>query len=154
MARRIEKHGPYGSNCRTNWCLEINQCEGIVEVIISCGYIVDGIGFVIADSCGRTTTQWFGGRGGNCCRIRLGCNEYITKISGTYGVYSYCNRCVIASLKIHSNCCPGGYGPYGQGRCCCNVCRFSTSVYPCGAIVGFHGRCGQYLESIGPCVRR
>ncbi|XP_010675832.1 mannose/glucose-specific lectin [Beta vulgaris subsp. vulgaris] len=150
----VERHGPYGSSCQPNWCLQLNRCERIVEVIISCGFIVDGIGFVISDPCGNRYTKWFGGRGGNGCTTRLRCNEYITKISGTYGNYSYCCYRVIASLKIHTNCCPSGYGPFGQGRSCNNVCGFSTSAQPCGSIVGFFGKSGQYLESIGTCVRR
>ncbi|WP_408611270.1 jacalin-like lectin [Flavobacterium odoriferum] len=97
----------------------------------------------------------FGGSCGNESRIKLQCGEYITQISGTYGNYKYQgNQCVIATMKIHTNLCPSGYGPYGQGCGVESVKCFSSPLPAGGPIVGFLGRHNNYLESIGIFVKK
>ncbi|KAL2944884.1 Mannose/glucose-specific lectin [Bienertia sinuspersici] len=134
----VLKHGPYGSQCAENFCLVLEDNESVKEVIIRHGFIVDAIGFVIAKPCGNT------------------CGEYVTQISGTYGNYKYqCNQTTIATIKIHTNLCPSGYGPYGQGCGVENVKCFST---PCSnnnsPVTGYFGRHNNYLESIGVFVKK
>lgn len=150
---KIHKQRVNGSQCKPNWCLQLNGCERIVEVIISHENVVNRIGFVIADAYGRTTTTSFGGGSGITSRIKLKNNEYITNISGMYGVYEYCGYDVITSLMIHTSSSPRGYGPYGEANFCTGVRGFSTQARR-GSIVGFHGRCSQHLESIGLFVIR
>ncbi|MCU4190292.1 hypothetical protein M9Q43_14095, partial [Flavobacterium sp. HXWNR29] len=143
----VAKHGPYGSQCPENFCLVLEGSESIKEVIIRHGFIVDAIGFVVAKPCGNTVTKMFGGHCGNESRITLRCGEYITQISGTYGNYKYqCNQSLIASIKIHTNLCPAGYGPYGQGCGVENVRCFSSPCPTDGPITGFFGRHNNYLE--------
>ncbi|KMS95129.1 hypothetical protein BVRB_012050 isoform B [Beta vulgaris subsp. vulgaris] len=62
-------YGPYGSSKETNWSVELGRCEYIKEVLVNHGWIVDGIGFVIADASGLPCpAKWFGGRGGDASR--------------------------------------------------------------------------------------
>ncbi|KAL2944885.1 Mannose/glucose-specific lectin, partial [Bienertia sinuspersici] len=137
----IVQYGPYGSQCPENYSMKLEENETIKEVIIRHGFIVDAIGFVVAKPCGNTVTKM--------------CGEYITQISGTYGNYKWHNnQCVIATIKIHTNFCPSGYGPYGQGRDVCDVHCFSSPLPTDGPIVGFFGRHNNYLESIGIFVKK
>lgn len=66
-----DRHGPYGCNNSPNWRLVLESTDIIKEVIIYHGYIVDAIGFVVADNHGRTTTQVFGGNGGNHSKVNF-----------------------------------------------------------------------------------
>lgn len=61
--------GPYGSRNATNWDVVVNASESIKEVIIRHGYVVDGIGFVVADKNGNTATKFYGGNGGNATNV-------------------------------------------------------------------------------------
>lgn len=73
-------------------------------------------------------------------------NEYLTSIDGYYGSLNYMGPIFIRSLSFETN--KKIYGPYGveQGT------YFSLPVT--GAkIVGFHGRYGWYLDSIGVHLR-
>ena len=150
----VAKYGPYGSQLPENYCMVLQECEQIKEVIIRHGFIVDALGFVISKPCGRTETKMFGGKCGNESRIVLKCGEFITQISGTYGNYKYQkNECLIGTLKIHTNLCPSGYGPYGQGNGIDCPRNFSSPLPTKGPIVGFFGRHNNYLESTGICVK-
>ncbi|CAO2835851.1 unnamed protein product [Amaranthus hypochondriacus] len=154
MNQIIEKYGPYGSQCATNWSIMLEECESIKEVIIRHANIVDGIGFVILDAGGCNTIKNVGGLGGKVSKIVLKHNEYITQISGTHGEHKgsgYERR--ITSLRIHTNLCPVGYGPYGLAKNVQNVCSFSTPLCA-DPIVGFFGRHGKFLDSIGIFVKK
>ncbi|XP_048498469.1 uncharacterized protein LOC104891772 isoform X2 [Beta vulgaris subsp. vulgaris] len=148
-----DRHGPYGCNNSPNWRLVLESTDIIKEVIIYHGYIVDAIGFVVADNHGRTTTQVFGGNGGNHSKITLRSGEYITQVSGNYGIYSYTNSYVIGSLTIRTNL--GAYGPYGLTKAMLSATSFSSPVILHFPIVEFFGRQdGVYLQSIGFSVRK
>ncbi|XP_057529508.1 mannose/glucose-specific lectin-like [Amaranthus tricolor] len=153
--QEIVKYGPYGSKLCENFSLKLEGCERIKEVIIRHGFIVDAIGFVIEKPCGGSFTKMFGGNLGRESRIQLKCGEFITQISGTYGNYkNQHNECLIATLKIHTNLNPCGYGPYGEGRDVSNVCNFASPCPPEGPVVGFFGRHNNYLESLGMFVKK
>lgn len=145
----LKKSGPFGRDCPPDWNFVLSPCETIKQVIVHGGFIVDGIDFVIADECGKVTPETFGGQGGNRYEITLKPDEFITHISGTYGVYSYSAQLQIATIKIHTNCCPNGYGPYGKGMSVSKVCSFSSTKQQGGRLVGFFGSGGKYLDSIG-----
>ncbi|KMT11899.1 hypothetical protein BVRB_5g098660 [Beta vulgaris subsp. vulgaris] len=150
----VAKYGPYGSQLPQNYCMVLKEGEHIKEVIIRHGYIVDALGFVISKPCQDTYTKMFGGNSGDESRIVLKCGEFITQISGTYGNYKYKdNECLIGTLKIHTNLCPSGYGPYGKDCGVENVRCFSSPLPTKGPIVGFFGRHDNYLESTGICVK-
>lgn len=76
-------------------------------------------------------------------QVKLGHpQEILTSVSGYYGSLSSGSPAIIRSLTFESN--QAKYGPFGfeQGT------RFSIPVSG-GKIVGFHGRSGWYLDSIG-----
>lgn len=69
-------------------------------------------------------------------------NEILTKIHGYYGSFNHLGPNLVRSLSFESN--KKTYGPFGveQGT------YFSVPLT--GAkIVGFHGRCGWYVDAIG-----
>ncbi|OVA08713.1 Mannose-binding lectin [Macleaya cordata] len=68
--------------------------------------------------------------------------EILTHISGYYGTLMYMGPTVIKSLTFHTT--KRSYGPYGdeQGT------PFSSNL-KAGKIVGFHGRRGYFVDSIG-----
>ncbi|XP_057540484.1 uncharacterized protein LOC130818353 [Amaranthus tricolor] len=141
--------GPYGSRNATNWSMVLDANESIKEVIIRHGYIVDGIGFVVADKNGNTTTKLYGGQGGSATNLTLKPNEYITLLSGIHA--KYYNNPAIASLKIHTNISPSGYGPYGLAKNVSEPFNFLTPFLPEDhRIVEFFGReDGPNLQSLG-----
>ncbi|KAK9684255.1 hypothetical protein RND81_10G197000 [Saponaria officinalis] len=141
-----QEFGPYGTQSAKNYSTTFGPDESIKEIIVRHGFIVDAIGFVVANKTGTiTTTKLFGGNSGNETRISLQSNEYITQISGTYGKYAYSSSDYnVATLSIHTNM--KQYGPYGRGELVQNPRNFTS---PTGPVVGFCGRHSNYLESIG-----
>ncbi|XP_021724153.1 horcolin-like [Chenopodium quinoa] len=153
----VEQYGPYGSQLPENYSFQLQEGETFKEVIVRHGFIVDAIGFVVAKPCGvtYTFTKMFGGNGGCETRIVLQHGEKITRISGTYGNYKYQNNeCVIATMKIHTNLRPTGYGPFGEGKGIQCPQEFSSPMLLDGPIVGVFGRHNNYLESVGIFVKK
>lgn len=76
-------------------------------------------------------------------------------MSGTYGNYKdQKDQCLVATLKIHTNLNPNGYGPYGQGKDVPNPQKFSSPMLIDGPMVGVFGRHNNYLESVGVLIRK
>ncbi|KMT12794.1 hypothetical protein BVRB_4g088880 [Beta vulgaris subsp. vulgaris] len=144
-----EVNGPYGSQLPQNYDMQLEDGECVREVIIRHGFVVDAIGFLIAKLGGGTTTKIFGGDGGEESKIVLKDGEYLTRFSGKHGCDKDSKQCMVAMLKIHTNICPTGYGPYGLGREIDNLLDFSSPLPPEGPIVGIFGRYNNYLESLG-----
>ncbi|CAO2818333.1 unnamed protein product [Amaranthus hypochondriacus] len=147
-----EKYGAYGSSLESDWSYEVGVCESIKEIVIRYGWIVDGIGFAKLDALGATSsTQYFGGFGGDFKRIILKRNEYITRISGKHGNYTHhsATEPLVASLTIHTNLRPTGYGPFGSATSCSNVTHFSSPFQLTDNLVKLFGRATYYLLSIG-----
>uniref|UniRef100_A0A803LXY1 Jacalin-type lectin domain-containing protein n=1 Tax=Chenopodium quinoa TaxID=63459 RepID=A0A803LXY1_CHEQI len=120
------------------WSFQLKDDQVITKIMINHGYIVDGIGFEIMGLCGKTI-EWFTGPGGSLSEL--------THISGTYGMYL--EEICITAMRIHTNLCPEGYGPYGEAKDADDVTPFSTPLPLDGSIVGFLGSNGEYLNSIG-----
>lgn len=59
------------------------------------------------------------------------------EVSGTYGAYN--SNVVVMSLRVATNL--RAYGPFGRAE--------STSFTASGRVVGFFGRSGELLDSIG-----
>ncbi|CAO2835858.1 unnamed protein product [Amaranthus hypochondriacus] len=154
MDQAIESHGPYGSILRENYRVLLGAGEHITEITIRYGHIVDAIEFVIAKRDGRITNEKFGDGGGKKSKIVLQDGEYITRISGKYGYDRGRNKEEIASLKIHTNLCMEGYGPYGQGLDVETAYEFSSPILINKRIIGFFGRHNNVLESIGVLLQK
>ncbi|XP_031401926.1 jacalin-related lectin 4-like [Punica granatum] len=71
-------------------------------------------------------------------------DEYLTSISGC----SNTNLCIIQSLSIHSN--RRKYGPFGDENG--NPFSFHDKQIKDGKILGFFGKCGSYVNSIGAYI--
>ena len=65
---QLKKCGPWGSQGSTNWSFNFNPSKPIREVIFRTGFIVDGIGFVLADNSGET--RYFGGQEGSPSKVK------------------------------------------------------------------------------------
>jgi len=68
--------------------------------------------------------------------------EVLTHVSGTCGSLMYMGPAVIRSLTFHTT--KKLYGPFGDAH----GTRFTTNLRE-GKVVGFHGRSGLFLDSLG-----
>ncbi|XP_057529511.1 horcolin-like [Amaranthus tricolor] len=151
----IEQYGPYGSQLPENYRFQLAEGEKFCQVTVRHGYIVDAIGFKVAKPDGSTYSVSFGGNGGQESKIDFVDGEYLIGVSGTYGNYQdQKDQCLIATLKIHTNLNPNGYGPYGQGKDVTNVQKFNSPMLIDGPMVGVFGRHNNYLESLGVLIRK
>ncbi|XP_056689584.1 mannose/glucose-specific lectin [Spinacia oleracea] len=151
----IEYYGPYGSNLSENYRMQLVNGERFKEVTVRHGDVVDALRFVVAKPDGTTNTYQFGGNTGAVSKIALKDGEYLTKISGTSGNYQYqSGKVMIATVKIHTNLNPNGYGPFGTGRFVVRVENFSSPEKNNLPIVGFMGRNGTYVESVGIMISK
>lgn len=74
--------------------------------------------------------------------------EYLRGIKGTYGNYG--GKLVVKSLSFITNG-KNIYGPFGKEA---GGTPFSFVMKEGGAIVGFHGRCGSYLDAVGVYLQK
>ncbi|KNA14922.1 hypothetical protein SOVF_102940 [Spinacia oleracea] len=153
----IEIYGPYGSQLPENYRMQLQDGERFKEVIVRYGSIVDSLGLVVAKRDGTTATFQFGGPGFYEGKVVLKDGEYLTRISGTFGnssKYLPDNGVLIATMTIHTNLNPNGYGPFGKGIDVENVEKYSSPTLTDGPIVGFLGRKGKFLESVGVMIQK
>ncbi|KAK0575429.1 hypothetical protein LWI29_000368 [Acer saccharum] len=140
---KIEPRGGEGGNKK--WSFRPNG--GITEIKIGYAAVIDSISFKSIDENGMiTSSEKFGGNVWKNEEIILfnWPKEYLMKISGTQRTYAnvYC----IESLCFHTNL--NKYGPFGPS----NATSFELCMKD-GVIVGFHGRCGIYIDAIGVYVK-
>ncbi|XP_019198333.1 PREDICTED: jacalin-related lectin 19-like [Ipomoea nil] len=144
VKRRIEI-GPWGGHGGSAW--DDGSHDGIREISLVYGRCIDSIR-VVYDRNGRPfTAEKQGGNGGDKTgEVKLQFpEEYLTSISGYYGPQR--GSLVIRSLTFKSN--QRTFGPFGleEGT------PFSLPMEG-GKIVGFKGRSGWYVDSIGCYIAR
>lgn len=134
--------GPWGGQGGHKWDDGVYSTVRQVEVAHGAG--IDSIK-VQYDRNG--TPEWeekHGGTGGaKVDTIRLDYpDEFLTSFHGTYGSLQEWGAIFVRSLTFRSN--KRTYGPYGieEGT-------FFSFPITQGKIVGFHGKCGWYLDAIG-----
>ncbi|KAM7473130.1 hypothetical protein LguiB_020373 [Lonicera macranthoides] len=138
----IISFGPWGGLGGDHWSYRASR--GITEIVLHVQGNIKSISF--KDASGMVSGT-FGGRGndpedrGEEKKIGIQWpSEYLKSISGTYG--SYEGQLVITSLSLITNLTT--YGPFGTA---------SSEVFSIpianSAVVGFHGRCGYYLDALG-----
>ncbi|XP_059648680.1 jacalin-related lectin 3-like isoform X2 [Cornus florida] len=137
--------GPYGSREPGNQWNDGTYSTVREVIIYSAGSEIGSIQ-VVYDKRGRPVS---GNKHGFCSqqsyRVKLNYpTEYLVSISGY--CESYLNTCVVKSLTLHSNI--KQYGPYGKEE----GSRFMTPLNA-GKIVGFFGRVGERLDSIGVYIK-
>jgi len=133
--------GPWGGLGGDPWDDGINS--GVRQIIISHGAAIYSKQFEYDLRGSLVWSEKHGTSGGSSKTDQVKLNypeEVLTSISGCYGALGA--SVVIRSLTFESNC--SKYGPFGteQGT------SFSLPVFT-GKIVGFHGRSGTCLHSIG-----
>ncbi|XP_059279118.1 agglutinin-like [Lycium ferocissimum] len=121
----------------------------IKEILIGHGDIIDSIMFRTVNEQGTIDSPRFGGSGGRKVKVIIEAAplEYLTGIKGTFGNYG--GHLVIRSLNFITNA--KKYGPFGTES---GGNPFSLVMKEGGAIVGFHGRAGVYLDAIGVYLQK
>ncbi|XP_059638109.1 jacalin-related lectin 3-like, partial [Cornus florida] len=133
--------GPFGGQRGDQW--DDGKYSTVRQLIISYGSVIDSVQIEYDDN-GKSKRSVKHGKSESGTKIKVQLdypNEYLISISGYLTEDS--NKAVIRSLTIQSN--KKKYGPYGveKGK------QFATPPSTKGKIVGFHGRSGLYLDSIG-----
>ncbi|XP_028792466.1 mannose/glucose-specific lectin-like [Neltuma alba] len=145
--RDIEENisiGPWGGPGGNPWSYTAN--EAINQIIIHVGLNIKSISF--RDTCGRFSAT-FGGDNPHdtgekqIVHIKWPC-EHLISISGTYG--NFASLTTITSLSFTTNLAT--YGPFGTT----SGTSFAIPINN-NTIIGFHGRAGGYLDSIGILVK-
>uniref|UniRef100_A0A3Q7I7H5 Jacalin-type lectin domain-containing protein n=1 Tax=Solanum lycopersicum TaxID=4081 RepID=A0A3Q7I7H5_SOLLC len=122
--------------------------KGVVkQIVVRHGLIIDAIMFKSIEENGvMKSSKTFGGSGGKLTEINIDSpSEYLTGLSGTYGLYG--PYLIIKSIKVHTNL--SHHGPMGS------VIETDTNfsfIMQGGVIVGFHGFSGLFLDAIGVYV--
>lgn len=145
MERNEKSHvsaGPWGGECGTRW--DDGVFCSVRQMVISHGAVVDAVQIEYDTRGCAVWSEKHGGVGGvKTDRVKLDHpEEYLVSISGHYGQISEYGPAVVRSLVLESN--KRRYGPFGFKR----GTHFSLSLTG-GKIVGFHGRSGHHLDSIG-----
>ncbi|CAH1448758.1 unnamed protein product [Lactuca virosa] len=113
----------------------------LIGISVRSGVVLDSISFTYKNQEGTQTTRPFGGTGGAPYETETFSNdEFVIGISGRVG--SLNDLTVITSLSIQTNVIT--YGPYGTNP----GVDFSIGVNE-GKFLGFYGRCGAYIDSLG-----
>ncbi|XP_075090084.1 mannose/glucose-specific lectin-like isoform X2 [Nicotiana tabacum] len=138
---------PWGGIGGSEWYYKLKS--PIKEILIADGDCIESIIFWTVTEQGTTIdSPKFGGDGGRRDKVVIEATplEYLTCIKGTFG---YCGSySVIKSLCFITNA--KNYGPFGSQA----GTPFSLVMKEGGAIVGFHGRCGAYLDAIGVYLQK
>ncbi|KAF8410537.1 hypothetical protein HHK36_003068 [Tetracentron sinense] len=134
--------GPWGGQDGIPW--DDGTYSTVRQLVITYSAGIDSIQIEYDKKGNSVWSERHGGNGGvRTDRIKLDYpNEFFISISGYYGSDTVWGPVFVRSLTFQSN--KQTYGPFGaqQGT------QFSLPMSR-GKIVGFHGRCSWYLDSIG-----
>ncbi|XP_020257669.1 jacalin-related lectin 3 isoform X1 [Asparagus officinalis] len=134
--------GPWGGDGGKPW--DDGVYTGIRQIYITIGDFINSIQLEY-DRGGQSVWSTRHGSGGEkTIRIKFDYpNEVLNCISGYISsIASDGNHSVVKSLTFHTT--RGKYGPFGE-----ELGTYFTSMTTQGKVVGFHGRCGLYLDAIG-----
>ncbi|KAJ4962383.1 hypothetical protein NE237_022322 [Protea cynaroides] len=134
--------GPWGGQDGIQW--DDGVCSGVRQLVINHAAGIDSIQIEYDLKGSSVWSDKHGGLGGiTTDQVKLDYpDEYLTSIQGYYGSINEWGTTIVRSLTFESNM--KTYGPFGvqQGK------HFSFPMS--GAkIVGFHGKAGWYIDSIG-----
>jgi hypothetical protein len=133
--------GPWGGHGGSQW--DDGTYQGVKQIVIVYAQAIDSIRFEYKGLLRSVWSERHGGNGGDKTeRIQLNYpDEFVTCISGHFGPISH-GPTIIRSLTIETNL--RKFGPYGVEKG--TYFSFPTNG---GKIIGFHGKSGWYLDSIG-----
>ncbi|MCP8971409.1 jacalin family lectin, partial [Ectobacillus sp. SYSU M60031] len=137
MTTQLVKIGTWGGNGGGRVDLSVLP-RSLKSVTIRSGAAIDAIAFTYIGTDGKEhlAGPW-GGGGGNPTTITLGSQEFVKGISGTF-------TNVVTNLKIVTNVTTYNFGQGGGTA-------FSLPLQS-GSVVGFFGRAGALVDSIGVYV--
>uniref|UniRef100_A0A0D9XSA0 Jacalin-type lectin domain-containing protein n=1 Tax=Leersia perrieri TaxID=77586 RepID=A0A0D9XSA0_9ORYZ len=137
-----ERVGPWGGEGRSNHDIKVAPMH-LKSIKVSCGQVVDAIGFSYLDKKGKQhTTPLWGDYGGTVYTVNFAPSEFLKEVSGTFGpFFSFPN--VVTSVELITN--ERSYGPFGNTK----GTAFRARAKENGNIVGFFGSSTVYLDSIG-----
>ncbi|TXG56070.1 hypothetical protein EZV62_017383 [Acer yangbiense] len=139
------KLGTWGSEGGFHWDFNLGSDAVIIEILIGHGDVVDWVAFKVFNADGRTVSSGrHGGSGGKTEKITMVPGEILTSISGT--TTEYFTNVIVESLTFHTT--ERVYGPYGLT----NGSPFNIPMEN-GEIVGFYGKAGDFVDSIGIYVK-
>ncbi|XP_027333047.1 jacalin-related lectin 3 [Abrus precatorius] len=134
--------GPWGGNGGSSW--DDGIYSGVRQLVIVHAAGIDSIQIEYDKKGNSIWSEKHGGKGGNKTdKVKLDYpDEFLTSIHGYYGSLNQWGPNLVRSLSFVTN--KKTYGPFGveQGT------HFSVPMTE-GKIVGFHGRCGWYIDAIG-----
>nr|5AV7_A Chain A, Lectin [Calystegia sepium]5AV7_B Chain B, Lectin [Calystegia sepium]5AV7_C Chain C, Lectin [Calystegia sepium]5AV7_D Chain D, Lectin [Calystegia sepium] len=138
--------GPWGNNGGNFWSFRpVNKINQIVISYGGGGNNPIALTFSSTKADGSKDTITVGGGGPDSITgtemVNIGTDEYLTGISGTFGIYLDNN--VLRSITFTTNL--KAHGPYGQKV----GTPFSSANVVGNEIVGFLGRSGYYVDAIG-----
>ncbi|EAY99840.1 hypothetical protein OsI_21834 [Oryza sativa Indica Group] len=137
MSTKLVKIGPWGGNGGGSVDISVPP-NSLKNVTIRSGAAIDAIAFTYVGTDGNEhlAGPW-GGGGGNPTTITLGSQEFVKGISGTF-------TNVVTNLQIVTNVTTYNFGQGGGTA-------FSLPLQS-GSVVGFFGRSGTLVDSIGVYV--
>ncbi|KAL9316582.1 hypothetical protein ACSQ67_017583 [Phaseolus vulgaris] len=140
--KKPQSVGPWGGNGGSPW--DDGVYSGVRQLVIVHGAGIDSIQIEYDKKGSSIWSEKHGGSGGRKTdKVKFDYpKEILTKIHGYCGSFNQFGPNLVRSLSFESNM--KTYGPFGveQGT------YFSVPLT--GAkIVGFHGRCGWYIDAIG-----
>ncbi|KAK7300935.1 hypothetical protein RJT34_11788 [Clitoria ternatea] len=138
--------GPWGGNGGSCW--DDGTYSGVRQLVIVHGVGIESIQIEYDKKGSSVWSEKHGGNGGHKTdKVKLDYpDEFLISIHGYYGSLNQRGQTLVRSLSVVSN--KKTYGPFGVEK------GTSFSVPMAGAkIVGFHGRCGWYIDAIGVYVK-
>ncbi|XP_039157320.1 mannose/glucose-specific lectin [Eucalyptus grandis] len=136
----IKVFGPFGGAGGDSW--DDGQYVHISRIAVRYGTVIDSIAFDYIDTNGSKRSIRHGGNSGeNICEVKLAYpDEYITSFSGY--INSNNSHGLINSLTFRTN--KRIWGPIGKEEG-----KYFSLPSEAGKLVGFFGRSGTLLDSIG-----
>ena len=120
----------------------IDGVEKVIAVLISAGLLVDFLQLMVRQYGAPHALVQHGGDGGHFTPFVLADDEYLTGISGRYGLY-------IDSITFHTNNRTSPrFGGHGGER------EYSIHANPGEQIVGLWCRSDTYIDAIGAITAR
>lgn len=135
----IEKINPVGGNGGGDFALETPNMIKSIE--IRHGGWIDAI--AITDYDGNQKHTGGGGGGGQASVFTLEDGEYLTEVSGKYGDF-------IGQITLKTN--KGKTATYGAAGGNTGSNNFNWEAGSGKAIIGFYGKAGGYIDSLGVMV--
>lgn len=141
-AETLSYLGPSGGGGGSYYSSTKSSGLRLVEIRIRSGALIDAIQTVHVNAIGQeVVSDRFGGGGGSIDVFKLAPGEFVTRISGKYGVF-------VDSLLIQTNTGRAkGWGGTG------GAVNYTYSAPPGTSIHGFWGRSGELVDSIGVILK-